>query len=151
MRYAARSSLLLAVGALALGAATGCTDITSNGASAEGTYVLQTIDGVSVPTGTTQNGVAVTVQSEVYTLNADQSYTRQESLSITNGSQTQTSTENESGSWSQNNNAVQFIPTVSSTGSYTNYTGALSGGGVLSGGLTLTLSQTGHVRVYKQP
>ena len=147
MQHRFRSSLAMGLAALALGAV-GCTDLTSNTSSASGTYVLATVNGNQLPYQVQQtNGSVVTIQSDVYTLSSDNTYTEMTTLRLSNG---QTTTASEQGDWSQSNTAVQFMPTVSSSGTYVNYTGSLSGGGLLSSGQTLTIGINGVVEVYQQ-
>lgn len=147
MQHRFRSSLAVGLAALALGAV-GCTDLTSNNSSASGTYVLATVNGNPLPYQVQQsNGGVVTIQSDVYTLSSDNTYTEMTTLRLSNG---QTTTASEQGDWSQSNTAIQFMPTVSSSGTYVNYTGSLTGGGVLSNGLTLTIGVNGVVEVYQQ-
>lgn len=147
MQQRLRSSLAMGLAALALGAA-GCTDVTSTNSSAAGIYALQTVNGNPLPFSVQQsNGTVVTIQSDVYTLNTDNTYSERTSETLGNG---QTVTRAEEGDWSQNNNAIQFVPTVNTGGQYTNYTGSLTGGGLLSSGLTLTIGINGIVEVYQQ-
>jgi hypothetical protein len=137
----------MGIAALALGAV-GCTDVTSTNRAADGTYVLATVNGNPLPFQVQQpSGSVVTIESDVYTLSADNTYTEMTTLRLANG---QTTTASEQGDWAQSNTAVQFMPTVSSSGTYVNYTGSLSGGGLLSNGLTLTIGVNGVVEVYEQ-
>lgn len=147
MQHRLRSSLAMGLTLVALGAV-GCTDLTSTNASGAGTYVLATVNGNPLPFQVQQtNGSVVTIQSDVYTLSSDNTYTEMTTLKLSNG---QTTTASEQGDWSQNDTAIQFMPTVSSSGTYVNYTGSLSGGGLLSGGRSLTIGLNGVVEVYDQ-
>lgn len=147
MQLRFRSSLAMGLAALALGAA-GCTDLTSTNSSASGTYVLATVNGNQLPYQVQQvNGSVVTIESDIYTLSSDNTYTEMTTLRLSNG---QTTTASEQGDWSQSNTAVQFMPTVSSSGTYVNYTGSLTDSGLLSSGKTLTIGINGIVEVYQQ-
>jgi len=136
----------LAAGALAVAAA-GCNDSTGpTRRSAVGLYALQTVNGNALPyTFSTGGGVTETITSDRYTLNGDYTYTEVTRIQFSDGT---TTTASEAGNWAQNYNALSFQPTSSSSNNFSAYTASLTGGGVLGGGLTMTIGVNGVVEVY---
>lgn len=135
--------------ALCVGSLAACSDITNpNGQSAGGTYDLQTVNGSQLPYTFSTGGATVSVQSDVYTLTNNYSYSEVTTETVSNGFQNSNVTQTEYGNWSQNNNAITFTPTTSTQGSFTPYTGSLSGGGLLGGGANLTIAINGTVSIY---
>jgi hypothetical protein len=145
-----RISWKLLVGALGASAFVACADITSPAnQSAAGRYALQTVNGYTLPYTFGSGNSTVSLQSDFYTLSNDGTYTETTNETVSNGFQYQNVTQNESGRWSQNGNAVSFYPSFNSQGNLNPYTGSLSGGGILSGGLSLTIGVNGVVSVYE--
>lgn len=134
---------LAAIAALATFA--GCYDTTSpyNQQVNGGSYSLQTVNATSLPYTYTSGGYTITIQSDIYTLNNNGTYS--ETINeIVNGAP---ASDAESGNWSQNGNAVVFSPTYSTQQNYSQYTGSLSSGSTFSHS-SLTFSYNGVVWVY---
>jgi len=134
MRF--RSFAALGV-ALALAGTAACTDNTSpNGQLTGGLYALTSVNGVGLPYSyTDQNtGGTTTLQSDVYTINGNGTYSEVINETVSNGYGTSPTTDNESGTWVQNGNVITFQPNYSTFASppFTTYTASLSGGGLLS-------------------
>ena len=128
--------------AVALGASAfvACSDITSPAnQNASGQYALATVNGYSLPYTFGSGNSTVSLQS----------YNETTTETISNGFQSQYVTLNESGRWSQSGNAVSFYPSYNTQGNLNPYTGSVSGGGFLGGGLTLTIGVNGVVSVYE--
>ena len=131
-----------------LAASVACTDNTSpSNRSAGGTYDLQTVNGTSLPYSYNTSSGTLTIQSDIYTLNNDGTYNEAISETISNGFSNTPTSDAEAGTWYQNGNAVVFSPNYSTQGNYTQYTGALSGGGTFSHS-SITFSYNGVVWVY---
>ncbi len=131
-----------------LAASVACTDNTSpSSRSAGGTYDLQTVNGTSLPYSYNTSSGTLTIQSDIYTLNNDGTYNETISETISNGVSNAPTSDAESGTWYQNGNAVVFSPNYSTQNNYTQYTGALSGGGTFSHS-SITFSYNGVVWVY---
>lgn len=138
--------------AVALGASAfvACSDITSPAnQNASGQYALATVNGYSLPYTFGSGNSTVSLQSDYYSLGSDGSYNETTTETISNGFQSQYVTLNESGRWSQSGNAVSFYPSYNTQGNLNPYTGSVSGGGFLGGGLTLTIGVNGVVSVYE--
>lgn len=144
MRF--RSLATLGV-ALAFTGAAACTDTTNpNGTLAGGLYALASVNGTPLPYSySNQNtGGTTTLQSDVYTISGDGTYSETINETIANGYGTTPTTDNESGTWSQNGNTITFQP-VSSTfvnPPYNAYTGTVASGGAL-GTDVLVFNNTG--------
>jgi hypothetical protein len=105
------------------------------------------VNGADVPYTYTAGPNTVTIDSDVYILNNDGSYSETISETISNGVTTSPATDTESGSWAQNGSAVVFDPTSSTQGNTTEYTASLTSGGTFSHS-SLTFSSAGVVWVY---
>ncbi|HEY5087156.1 MAG TPA: hypothetical protein VII66_07375 [Gemmatimonadaceae bacterium] len=133
---------------VALAALAACTDNTSPVTQLSGgSYSLQTVNGTNVPYTYTSGSTTITIQSDIYTLNNDGTYSESISEIISNGFSSSPASDGESGTWSQNGNAVVFAPSYSTQNNYSQYTGALSGSSTFSHS-TLTFSYSGVVWVY---
>jgi len=131
-----------------LAASVACTDNTSpSNRSAGGTYDLQTVNGTSMPYSYNTSSGTLTIESDIYTLNNDGTYNETISETISNGFSNTPTSDAEAGTWYQSGNAVVFSPNYSTQGNYTQYTGALSGGGTFSHS-SITFSYNGVVWVY---
>lgn len=142
-------SMKLLTAALLMAGVAACTDVSGpSNQSAVGTYYLQTVNGNRLPYTFGQNGSNVSIQADTYTLNSDYTYSETTDETVSNGFQNSNVRHSEYGNWSQNNNAITFSPS-STGGSYASYTGSLSGGGgLLGGGVDLTIAVNGTVSVY---
>jgi hypothetical protein len=137
-------SKLLLAGALLIGSATACSDLTGNNVNAEGAYQLQRVNGSVVPyTYTDQNGNSIYLQSDVYSLNNDGSYTEFRTWRTNGLAQSGT----EDGDWSQSNNVVYFTPTTSDF-SLQQYQANVRNDGEFGGSRTLTISINGTTAIY---
>ena len=143
----ARLKVLIAA-ALLVGGAIACSDVTGANARADGVYQLQTINGNSIPYAYVDNttGHTLTVNSDIYSLNSDGSYSDQQ-LYMDNGLNRSYT---ESGSWSQNNNVVSFFPSQSSTGNLSTYQGTLNNSNVFGGTRTMSINFSGTVWLYSE-
>ena len=148
----------LCLAGISLSALAACSSLGSLGnilgsgsQSVSGNYTLRTVNGQQLPYTFTQNGSTTTVQSDYYSLNTDNTYVETTNETVSNGLRTSNVTQTERGNWSQNNNgAISFQPTYSTQGVTGVYSGTLSGGGILGGGTTLTISANGANSVYSQ-
>lgn len=141
-----RAKLLVAAALVVVGAAA-CTDLTGTNASADGTYFLQAVNGNQVPYSYVDNsGNSITVQSDIYALNTNGTYTEQATFRINNG----TSSQSEAGNWSQRGTVVTLSPTQSSINDFTVYQGTVSNSGVFGGTRTLTITLNGTTAVYSE-
>lgn len=113
MRFRSLAALGVAISILGTAA---CTDNSGpNGQVAGGLYALTSVNGVQLPyTYSTGGASTVTLQSDVYTLNSNGTYTEVINESVYNGFTTSPTTDNESGTWSQAGNTVTFQPSYSS-------------------------------------
>ena len=145
MRYMTFRSLAAVAALTALAA---CTDNTSPSTQlAGGSYSLQTVNGNGLPYSYTSGSNTLTIQNDMYTLNNDGTYSETINETISNGYSTSPASDAESGTWSQNGNAVVFSPSYSTQSNYTQYTGSLTTGGTFSHS-SLTCSYNGVVWVY---
>ena len=136
----------VAVGALAVAAA--CSDTTSPyGASAGGSYSLQTVNGTNMPYSYTSGGRTIAIQSDIYTLNNDGTYSETINETISSGSSYSPASDAESGTWYQNGTAIVFTPTYSTQNNYAQYTGSLSTASTFNHS-SITFSYNGVVWVY---
>ncbi len=137
---------LAIVGALAAFAA--CNDSTSPGTQlAGGSYALQTVNGSNLPYTYPAGSSTVTIQSDVYTLNNDGSYTETISEMISNGVTSTPNTDSEAGTWVQSGSTVAFAPSYSTQNNYSQYAGTLSASSTFSHS-TLTFQSGGTMWVY---
>ena len=135
MRQIAILSLLLLVPLLS-----GCSDSTGpGGSSATGTYNLRTVNGNNLPVVVLQVGSdRVEVTQGSITLNADNTFTDRTTFRVTESGTSTTDTEVIAGTYTRNNNAIQF-----STDEGDTYSASLSGN-------TLTQTIEGFVLVYQK-
>ena len=137
-------SKLLLAGALLIGSATACSDLTGNNVNAEGSYQIQTVNGTRVPyTYTDQNGNSIFLQSDIYSLNNDGSYQEFRTWQ-TNGL---AQSGQETGDWSQSNNVVYFTPTTSDF-SLQQYQATVRSDSQFGGSRTLIISINGTTAIY---
>jgi hypothetical protein len=148
----------LCLAGLSLGVLAACSSLGSLGnifgtgsQSVSGNYTLRTVNGSQLPYTFSQSGSTITIQSDYFALNTDNTYVETTNETISNGLRTSNVTQTERGNWSQNNNSgITFNPTYSTQGVTGAYSGSLSGGGILGGGTTLTISANGATSVYSQ-
>jgi hypothetical protein len=138
--------------ALLVGTATACSDLTGANARADGVYYLQTVNGTSVPYSyiDSQTGNTVTVQSDVYSLNSDGTYSELATYRVSNGSQTTTQSQTESGTWTQSSSIVTFTPSLSSTNNFSLYQGSIGNNGSFGGARTLSITINGTTAIYSE-
>jgi len=138
--------------ALLVGTATACSDLTGANARADGVYYLQTVNGTSVPYSyiDSQTGNTVTVQSDVYSLNSDATYSELATYRVSNGSQTTTQSQTESGTWTQSSSIVTFTPSLSSTNNFSLYQGSIGNSGSFGGARTLSITINGTTAIYSE-
>lgn len=142
----ARAKLLVAATLLSVGAVA-CSDLTGN-VNAEGSYSLRQVSDQSgtsnVPyTFTDQFGNTILVQSDIYSLNTDGSYTEVRFQRV-NGA---TQSPSEFGSWSQSGNTVFFNPSQSDF-DLTPYQGTVRSNSEFGDSKTLTISINGSTAIY---
>lgn len=148
MLYMTFRSLAAVAGVVTLAALAACTDNTAPSTRfAGGSYSLQTVNGNGLPYSYTSGSNTLTIQSDTYTLSNDGTYSEAINETISNGYSTSPASDAESGTWSQNGNAVVFSPSYSTQNNYTQYTGSLTAGGTFSHS-SLTFSYNGVVWVY---
>ena|SRR5438105_1990147 len=112
--------------------------------AAVGVYVLQTINGSSLPYNAgNQGGVDVVIVSDQYTLKTGRTYTRDGTLRLTQFGVTVSQTVTESGSWALDGATLTLTIGNSSLGQTGNYSGSLTAP-------SLTINQMGFVGVYKK-
>jgi hypothetical protein len=143
-RPAAALAMLATVAAMSA-----CTDSTSpNAQNAGGTYQLSTVNGSAIPYTYGSGSSTITINSDIYTLQPNGTYSETIDETLSDGYSTQPANDAESGNWYQSGNAVVFQPTYSTLSQQpTQYTGSLAGGGTFSHS-TLTFSSGGVVWVY---
>lgn len=131
MRLRSFTSLGIAV---ALAATAACSDNTGpSNQLAGGSYDLLTVNGAAIPYTYTTGSQTVTIQSDVYTLNSDGSYAETINENVSNGFSSGPVTDNESGTWSQSGNTVNFYAQYSTLQPPPyQYQGTLTGGGTFS-------------------
>ena len=130
---------LLALAAVAL---IGCGgDSTGPGASAEGTWNLQTINGSPLPF------TAIFVANPLYKLeilgdqvviHADGSYSESSTTRETDGSTVTTSTDNSTGTWEQHGSSLTIVDETD------------AGSSATISGNTITVNQEGLVLLYRR-
>jgi hypothetical protein len=96
------------------------------------------VNGAVLPATIQAANPKVDVLSDVYTFNADHTYSEVTSFRLTNGTSITTQQATEVGTWSQTNASVGFGPTTSGSSPYT--------GSVAAG--TLTVASGGITAVY---
>lgn len=132
--------LALTVAALAAGSIA-CSDVTGLGnGDISGSYELRTFNGFTLPTVSFQNQFEQDqLLGETFTIYTDGTYTDDYTLRIISNTGTTTQNFRDTGTYSQNNTAIQFQD--ASTGNV--FTGSISGN-------TLTVTQLGDVYVYQR-
>jgi hypothetical protein len=139
----ARARVLLAA-ALLVGGATACSDLTGNNVNAEGTYSIQTVNGIQVPYSYQDNsGNTILLLSDDYSLNNDGSY--QEFRTWRTNGLAQSGLED--GFWSQSNGVVDFTPQTSDF-SLQPYQATVRNSSQFNGSRTLTISINGTTAIY---
>src|SRR5207247_8828434 len=112
--------------------------------AAVGVYVLQTIDGSSLPYNAgNQGGVDVVIVNDQYTLKSGRTYTREGTLRLTQLGITITQSGTESGRGALSGGTLTLTISNSSLGQTGNYSGSLAPP-------SLTINQMGFVGVYKK-
>lgn len=143
-----RAKILVAA-ALLVGSASACSDLSGNNVQADGVYSLRTVSDVNgtstVPYTYTQNGHTIYVQSDIFVLSSNGTYSEQQNYTD-NGFQQPSA--NETGSWSQSGNVVYFTPDLGSDFGTTPYQGTVRNSGSFNGTRTLTISISGITAVY---
>lgn len=148
MRMNTFKSLPAIVAIAALTTVAACSDNTSPSSQyAGGSYALQSVNATNVPYTYNSGSGTITIQSDIYTLNGDGTYSESINETISNGYSSAPASDAESGTWYQNGSALVFEPTYSTQGNYSQYTGALSGSGTFSHS-SITFSYNGVVWVY---
>ena len=139
----ARMRVLLAA-ALLVGSATACSDLTGNNVNAEGTYSIQTVNGIAVPYSYQDNsGNTILLQSDDYSLNNDGSY--QEFRTWRTNGFAQSGLED--GTWTQSSGVVYFTPSTSDF-SLQPYQATVRSTSAFGGSRTLTISINGTTAIY---
>jgi hypothetical protein len=150
------SAKVLMCAALLVGTATACSDLTGVNARADGVYYLQTVssaNGTSTVPYTyvdQTTGNRVTVQSDVYSLNSDGTYSELATYRVFNGTTTTNQSQNESGNWTQSTNVVTFTPRVSSTNNFALYQGSIGSSSSFGGVRTLSITINGTTALYSE-
>lgn len=125
-----------------------CSDTTGLGnTTVGGSYALVSVNNNGVPFTYTSGANTITINSDIYTLQSNGTYSETINETISNGVSTSPASDAESGTWTQSANAVVFYPSYSTQGNTTQYTGALTGGGTFSRS-SLTFSYSGVVWIY---
>jgi hypothetical protein len=125
-----------------------CADNTAPSAQfAGGDYQLSTVNSAGLPYSYMVGSTTITIDNDVYTLRSNGDYVETIYETVDNGYSTSATTDQESGTWRQNANAVVFYPSYSTQGNTSSYTGSLTGGGTFSHS-SLTFSYNGIVWVY---
>jgi hypothetical protein len=139
---------LLVAAALVVGGASACSDLIGFDGTADGTYVLYTVNGDDLPYSYTLAGTTYTVLNGTYQLDTDQTYNTSVSLRIADSFGTRTESRFESGDWSQSGNSVTFTPFDSDTGDFATYRATMSNDSRFGGTRTLRTSKNGLTGVY---
>jgi hypothetical protein len=138
--------------ALALAGTAACTDNSGpNGTDVGGLYALTSVNGVGMPYGFTDQstGGTTTLQSDVYTINRNGTYSEVINESTSNGYGTSPTTDDESGTWSQSGNTITFQPTYSSfSSSLAPYSASLATSGAFGSDVLVFTSSLGQL-VYQ--
>jgi hypothetical protein len=140
---------VMTLGALvALAALAACSDSTAPSTQvAGGDYALATVNATGLPYTYSVGSTTITIDSDIYTLQSDGNYSEAINETVSNGVSTSPASDAESGTWSQNGNAVVFYPNQSTQGNTSQYTGSLTSGGTFSHS-SLTFSYNGVVWLY---
>lgn len=144
---------LAALGAaLAIIGTAACADNTGpNGSVGGGLYALTSVNGSAMPYSfiDQNSGGTTTLQSDVYTINTNGTYSEVINESVSTGYGTSPTTDNESGTWAQNGNTITFQPTYSSfSGSLTPYSATIGTSGAFGGNVLVFTSSLGQL-VYQ--
>ena len=138
--------------ALALAGTAACTDNSGpNGTVTGGLYALTSVNGTAMPYSfVDQNsGGTTTLQSDVYTINGNGTYSEVINESVSSGYGASPTTDNESGTWAQSGNTVTFQPTYSSfSGTLTPYSATIGTSGAFGGNVLVFTSSLGQL-VYQ--
>ena len=148
MRFRSLAALGVAITIVATAA---CTDNSGpNGRAAGGLYALTSVNGTALPyTYSTGGSSTITLQSDVYTINTNGTYTEVINENVYNGFTSTPTTDNESGNWSQTGSTISFSPTFSSFNTtLTPYSGTLSSGGLFGNDALVFDSGSGQL-VYQ--
>lgn len=139
MRFRSFAALGVAITIVATAA---CTDNSGpNGRVAGGLYALTTVDGASLPYSYSTGSTTFTVQSDVYTINSNGTYSEVIQESVYNGFTTSPATDNENGTWTQSGATVNFNPTYSTYNtSLTPYSASISTGGLFGSDALVVMS-----------
>jgi hypothetical protein len=106
-RGAAKRAVLLTL--LISGAALGCDDSTGPDGQVSGRYELRTVNGSNLPYIVIALGNdRLEILSGFLQVNSDLTFSSSLSTRVTQGSSTSTTTDTESGTWSQTGNQVRF-------------------------------------------
>lgn len=140
MRF--RSLAALGVAITIVGTAA-CTDNSGpNGRAVTGLYALTAVNGAGLPyTYSTGANSTVTLQSDVFTLNSNGTYSEVVQEIVYNGFTTSPMTDNEQGTWSQSGGTISFTP-INSTFNpgLARYSGTLSNGGAFGNDVLVLMS-----------
>lgn len=144
-------SLAILGAAVALAGTAACTDNSGpNGTLSGGLYALSSVNGSGLPyTYTDQNtGATTTLQSDVYTINTDGTYSEVINESVSSGFGSTPTTNTEAGVWTESGNVITFQPTQSTYSNAGAYSGSLSSGGLLGNSALVFSSSLGQL-VYQ--
>lgn len=133
--------LAISLGMLAIGSAA-CSDITNGlgGYNAEGSFNLMTFNGTQIPTVVYDDGIEQRqVLQETFTIYNDGTYTDDYTLRILNRNGSTQQSFRDTGTYQQNNTALQFRD--SSTGDV--FSGSITGN-------VLTVTYLGDIYVYQR-
>lgn len=135
-----KNLLALAAAALVTGSIA-CSDISGLGVNdVAGSYELRTFNGFTLPTVSYQDQFQQhQLLGETFTIYTDGSYTDDYTIRIFSNGGTTTQNFRDTGTWFQNNNAIQFRDDASGDV----FNGSITGN-------TLTVSQLGDVYVYQR-
>lgn len=138
--------------ALAIAATAACTDNSGpNGGVVGGLYALTSVNGTGLPYSFTDQttGGTTTLQSDVYTVNGNGTYTETINETTSTNYGTSPTTDNESGTWVQNGNTITFQPSYSSfSNSLAPYSASLATGGAFGNNVLVFTSSLGQL-VYQ--
>lgn len=148
MRFRSLAALGVAIAIVGTAA---CTDNSGPNGRAGGMYALTSVNGTPLPYSypDQSTGNTITLQSDVYTLNSNATYTEVINETVSSSYGSSPTTDNESGNWSQNGTTVTFQPTYSSFNtSLTPYSGTLSSGSLFGNDALVFDSGSGQL-VYQ--
>jgi hypothetical protein len=140
----AHAKALLAA-ALVFGGAVACSDVTGNNVDAQGSFFLETVDGIQVPYTYTEPGTGdqITVLGDQFVLNGNGTYNDLQT-SRRNGISESAA---ETGTWSQSGSTVFFTPTQSDF-DLIPYQATVRSSSQFNGSRTLTIALNGRTAVY---